>query len=83
MFEIGDIAVVREGIVPGSTSSDGVYFAPIMGSIGSIIICSRVKTRMGKTAYMCEGGWAWSKEWLRPADTDKTSDWFKSVTGVK
>lgn len=83
MFEIGDLAVVREGIESGSTSSDGVYFAPIMGSIGSITIRARVRTRTGEIAYMCEDGWAWSKEWLRPADTDKTSDWFKSVTGVK
>lgn len=83
MFEIGDLAVVREGIESGSTSSDGVYFAPTMGLIRSITIRARVKTRTGEIAYMCEGGWSWSKEWLRPADTDKTSDWFKSVTGVK
>ena len=83
MFEIGDIAVVREGIVQGSTSSDGVYFAPKMKFIGSISISAKVLTRTGATAYRCEDDWVWSKEWLRPADTDKTSDWFKSITGVK
>ena len=83
MFEIGDIAVVREGIVPGSTSSDGVYFASRTKFIGSISISAIVSTRTGATAYMCDDGWAWSKEWLRPADTDKTSDWVKSITGVK